>query len=119
MGWLVYDTPPWDIPAEIDRICTWESDGQTGRPLRKCRIGSTWYVAVDVQLKDPAADTCGYEADALGLQGARGILGANADAGPEDADRDTESDGSRVCQSLATGLPGHCVPPKAERWRCD
>ena len=66
MGWLVQDTPSRDIAAEIDRICTGECDARTLRPLRKARVGSTWYVAVEVELKDPAGDTYGYEADAQG-----------------------------------------------------
>ena len=66
MGWLVYDTPPRDIPAEIDLICTSDTEVWTVRPLRKSRVGSTWYVAAEVQLKYPDAGTFGYEADAAG-----------------------------------------------------
>ncbi|RYG90030.1 hypothetical protein EU803_15560 [Loktanella sp. IMCC34160] len=66
MGWLIYNHTPRDIKAEIERLCTYEDEVRAARPLRASRVGTVWYVAVEVQLKRPDGETYGHEADAMG-----------------------------------------------------
>lgn len=59
MGWLFYTDRRVktyaDEKAEITRLCTFDSDVRRTEPLKACKVGSTWYVAVKVTNFDGTA----------------------------------------------------------------
>lgn len=67
MGWTGYYTAPRDPKAEIARLCTYETEDRKVTPARICKKGSTFYVAVRVQMKDPAADVRDFKTDLEGV----------------------------------------------------
>lgn len=53
MGWTTYYRAPADPTAEIARLCTFETDDRKAIPVKICKRGSTYYVAVRVVMKVP------------------------------------------------------------------
>lgn len=51
MGWLFNNSIPGNIRAEIERLCTFEDDTRSTRPLRVSRDGSIWTAAVEITLR--------------------------------------------------------------------
>ena len=56
MGWLFYTDRRVrtyaDEKAEIERLCTFETETRKTVPLKACKVGSTWYAAVKVTTRD-------------------------------------------------------------------
>lgn len=53
MGWLIYSR--FDSPcthaqerAEIEKLCTFESENRVGKPVQLSKVNSVWYAAVKV-----------------------------------------------------------------------
>ena len=65
MGWLCYHTPPRDEQAEILSLCTFENDEGSLSPLAWSKVGTTWYVAVNVTLKQACETYLDYTVDPL------------------------------------------------------
>ena len=66
MGWLIYNRAPRDIREEINRICTFESETGSARPIKTCRVGVVWYVAVQITMEEGAPFSEDYQVDGLG-----------------------------------------------------
>ena len=66
MGWTYHYNIPRNERAEIEALCTFENEDRACRPIRTSQVGTVWYLAVEVQLKDLTAETYGYEVDAMG-----------------------------------------------------
>ena len=66
MGWTYHYNIPRNERAEIEALCTFENEDRACRPIRTSQVGTVWYLAVEVQLKDPTAETYGYDVDAMG-----------------------------------------------------
>jgi len=66
MGWMIYLRPPASIRDEIDRICTFETDTRSARPIKTCLVAKVWYVAVEVTMKAGASIPDDYQVDAQG-----------------------------------------------------
>lgn len=64
MGWTGYYTAPIDPTAEIARLCTYETEARASAPVKICKRGTTYYVAVRVVMKDHAGDVYGFKLDA-------------------------------------------------------
>lgn len=66
MGWTGYPVAPRDPAAEIERLCTFETDARRSAPVMTRRSGSTFYVAVRAEPKTPDAVPAGYQTDESG-----------------------------------------------------
>jgi hypothetical protein len=66
LGWLIYSRPPANVQDEINRICTFETDTQSATPIKACRVGAVWYVAVQTKMKHGAPPPDDYQVDDLG-----------------------------------------------------
>lgn len=66
MGWVIHLRPPASIRDEIDRICTFETDTRSARPVKTCLVGTVWYVAVEMTVKQGAPLPDDYQVDARG-----------------------------------------------------
>ncbi len=66
MGWMIYLRPPASIRDEIERICTFETDTRSARPVKTCLVAKVWYVAVEVTMKAGASIPDDYQVDAQG-----------------------------------------------------
>lgn len=59
MGWLVYDTRPGSIVAEITKLCTFETEVRRAYPVALAKVlepgqsGPVWYAAVKCELQTP------------------------------------------------------------------
>ena len=51
MGWLFNNRIPENIKAEIERLCTFDDNTRSTRPLRVSRDGSIWTAAVEMTLR--------------------------------------------------------------------
>ena len=58
MGWLFYTDRRVrtyaDEKAEIDRLCSFETDTRKTVLLKACKVGSTWYAAARITTLDGA-----------------------------------------------------------------
>lgn len=73
MGWTFYNHTPPCIRSEIKNLCTFESEDRIAAPVKASRVGTTWYVAVKVQLKGALAipgGHCPFSSFTLDSQGA-------------------------------------------------
>lgn len=72
MGWTFYMNRPACVASEINRLCTFATEEKSAAPIKACLVGSTWYVAVRVQMLGDAAIPGGrdphdaYDLDATG-----------------------------------------------------
>ncbi len=72
MGWTFYMNRPACVASEINRLCTFATEEKSAAPIKACLVGSTWYVAVRVQMLGGAAEPGGrdphdaYDLDATG-----------------------------------------------------
>lgn len=66
MGWLFNNHIPGNIKAEIERLCTFEDNTRSTRPLRVSRDGSIWTVAVEMTLRSSTEIPEGYRPDDSG-----------------------------------------------------
>ncbi|TGD61143.1 hypothetical protein EYC08_19250 [Tabrizicola sp. WMC-M-20] len=66
MGWMIYPRPPADIRGEIGRVCMFDTDTRSARPIKTCVVGSVWYVAVEVSMKPGSTLPDDYQVDDLG-----------------------------------------------------
>lgn len=66
MGWLIYLTPPLSVRGEIERICTFETEALSARPIKSSLVAKVWYVAVEVTMKTGATLPDDYHVDDLG-----------------------------------------------------
>lgn len=66
MGWLFNNRVPADIRAEIDRLCTHDYEERSTRPVRICRDGSIWTVAVEMTLQKGVEPPEDYKPDENG-----------------------------------------------------
>ena len=54
MGWLFNNRIPENIKAEIERLCTFDDNTRSTRPLRVRRDGNIWTAAVEMTLRSGA-----------------------------------------------------------------
>jgi hypothetical protein len=66
MGWLFNNRVPGCIRTEIERLCTWDDEERSTRPIRICRDGSIWTVAVEMNVKPGSEVPDGYQPDENG-----------------------------------------------------
>jgi hypothetical protein len=66
MGWLFNNRVPRDIRAEIERLCTYDDEERSTRPIRVSRDGSIWTVAVEMTLQRGVEPPEDYKPDENG-----------------------------------------------------
>lgn len=66
MGWLFNNRVPSNIRAEIERLCTYDEEERSTRPVRICRDGSIWTVAVEMTLQRGVEPPEDYKPDENG-----------------------------------------------------
>lgn len=119
MGWMFQYGKPADVKAEIERLCTWDSDRSLGRPLKVMNYGSTYYAAVKATLLDPLATCSDFELDDTRSY----VFGAifltqisNGDWGYKDMDEAMGPNASR-CPKGVLNLLSPTTSENALRWR--
>lgn len=87
MGWTFYHNRPASPSAEIKRLCTFATEEKSAAPIKACLVGSTWYVAVRVQMLGDAAIPGGcdphdaYDLDATGAYTFAAVFLTRVDGG--------------------------------------